>query len=41
LNHNFCNETTVWEKSNEALVNQTLKFFIQLKLAQLLSRLDH
>jgi hypothetical protein len=41
LNHNFSNETTGWEKAIEALFNQELKKYISIKLAKLMSRLDH
>ena len=35
------NENTVWEKSIETLFNQELENVILLKLAKLISRLDH
>jgi hypothetical protein len=38
LDHNFLNETTVWEKSTEALFNRELKKNISPTLAQLVSR---
>jgi hypothetical protein len=35
LNHNFCNETMVWEKSIKAVFNQEFKKNISPKLAKL------
>ena len=41
INHNVLDETTVWEESFEALFHQELIKNIPLKLAKLISRLDH
>jgi hypothetical protein len=41
INHNFCNETTVWAKSVESLVNKNKQKFILLELAKFLSRPVH
>jgi hypothetical protein len=41
LNHNFCNDTTVWEKSIKALFYPKLKKIISPKLAKLVSRPIH
>ena len=35
LNHNFLNETTVWEKSIEALLNQELNNFYSTETCQI------
>jgi hypothetical protein len=41
LNDNFCNETTVWKYSIEALFYQEFKKFLPPKLAKLVNRPIH
>jgi hypothetical protein len=38
ITHNFCNKTTVWEKSIKAILIKNQTNFILLKLAKLVSR---